>query len=675
MRKISKQTYILSCAALVAFLLGACKTDDELKKPTVFQPIIQMPQEPTARRIDVTRQQIPGKARSENSDPTEGYGPTNVQAQLRIDVGNDTKQVKVVRDNADPYVITKPYQLKQADPYAVRGYLEAAVGAKSVNTSPVEATAVKFSDGTGVVLVSAEEYRFTDSDSEQGIDALVSKLDRAGLTYTGDAQTHIYFPRFGRASNLQDMLLKIGASQDDPQFKISPSQLIVDAELNALMVKAPDWCWNDIRNMLKSYDKPLPEVKVSYQILEIYAENDDRIGVDFQSWKNNDGVDFFSAGSTVRRNWGTFFTSGVQDTANNRTSYWNFNPKWNTRYLDFMTSIGKAKCLAQGVLVAQNRKISTIQVNSGFFYDRTSYLAGASSIAEACDEFAYTEPNPDTIKREALTKIMPYENLKALYAEAKDPAVLLPDGYALRLMGTQTNQNTYGDYSAVLGGATSVLAKYLTGYVKSDGTVVNANYYNTDWNSVDSAPGIIHGWLQYPMATDGFKVEMALRPVVTGEAAQLEFNLNCISLLGWNADGSARTSESSTATTVQIGYDAQEFVIGGLRKSESVRSTAGLPFFKDLPIIGRVFSTESESIKQSQLILIATVERSPVHSLIDDAMQGDLDDIVKGVNKGMNTRVGNMFFQQYGLDSNRASYQEHLNSLEERIDDKYQELK
>ena len=191
-----------------------------------------------------------------------------------------------------------------------------------------------------------------------------------------------------------------------------------------------------MRAMLEQYDKAIPEVKVSYRIIEIYAENDDRIGVDFQSWKNNDGIDLFSTGTVIRRNWGTFFTSGVQDTGNNRTSYWNFNPKWNTRYLDFITSIGKAKCLAQGVLVAQNRVISSIRVSSGFFYDRTYYTAGATTIAEGTGEFAYTDPNPDTIQRESTTKIMPYGTLVDLYTEAGSTAVLKPDGYTMRMMGT-----------------------------------------------------------------------------------------------------------------------------------------------------------------------------------------------------------------------------------------------
>ena len=709
-----------------------------------------------SRGITITPQAIAGTPRSNNHAATGGYAPSNVQAQLKINVSDGTKEVKVIRDNNDPFVITKPYMLKNADPYAVRSYLEAAVGAKSVNSSPAQVTAVKFSDGAGAILVSAEEYRFADSKDGKGIDGIVASLDRKGLTFMPDAEAHIYFPRISRASNLRDMLIKVGSSELDPQFSVAPGAITVDAELNALIVKAPKWNWNEMRKMLAQYDRAIPEFKISYRVLEIYAENDDRIGVDFQSWKNNEGVDLFSAGTVTRRNWGTFFSSAIENSGSNRTSYWNFNPKWNTRYLDFMTSIGKAKCLAQGELVVQNRKTSGIQVNTGFFYDRTFYKAGAKTIAEGCTEFVYTDPNPDTILRESTSKIVPINALNSMFNSMGVDSYLTKAGYTMRVMGTQVGTATYydaiarknyqtllaaglptnstgvpiselqkirnqkraeqgfpandefdnidsamaqrdtsGEYAALLAmiknptmtaldstqaailanTTTSPISKYLTGYVDANGNRYSGNYYREDYGYVDAAPGIIHGWLQYPMVTNGFKFDLKVTPVITGKAASMKIDLSGISLLGWNADGSARRSSSNTSTVVQLPYTDQEFVIGGIRKSESVRSTAGLPFVKDLPVIGRVFSTESESIKQSQLVVLARVEYSKPDSFAGAEVREELGKIVKGVNKGMTSRVGNMFFQQYGLDDDREARIERLEEVGKYINDDFKTVK
>ncbi|MBE6362648.1 MAG: hypothetical protein E7054_03240 [Lentisphaerae bacterium] len=732
-----------------------------------------------AGQVVVTPQAIPGGVKSNSHSATGGYAPSSVQAELKINVSDATKVVNVIRDNTDPMVITKPYSLKNADPYAVRSYLEAAVGAKSINSSPAQVTAVKFSDGTGVVLVSAEAYRFADSEDGKGIDGIVASLDRPGLNYLPNADAYIYFPRISRAANLRDMLLNVGSSALDPQFEVAPGTITVDAELNALVIKASKWNWADMRAMLKQYDRPIPEFKVTYRVLEIFAENDDRIGVDFQSWKNNEGVDLFSAGMVNRRNWGTFFSSAIEDSGSSRTSYWNFNPKWNTRYLDFMTSIGKAKCLAQGEITVQNRQSSAIQVASGFFYDRTYYTAGAKTIAEGTGEYAFLDINPDTILRESTSKIVPLSKLNESLADAGVDSYLAKAGYTMRVMGTQVGTATYYDaiakknYQTLLAAGlpvaangvpvsnllaqieekkaaalsagtaaaaamakaqaayaqgdaasyaayaqqaralkaesdgyvaeatalgeqaknysmkslepeqaailanttTSPLTKYLTGYVDAAGNRYSGNYYREDYGYVDAAPGIIHGWLQYPMVANGFQFNLKVSPVITGKAATMKFEMNGNSLLGWNSDGSARRSKSEIATTVQLPYSGHEFVLGGVRKSESVRSNTGLPFFKDLPVIGRIFSTESESIKQSQLVVLAKVEYVNPDSFAGAEIRENLGKIVKGVNKGMNSRVGNMFFGQYGLDSDLPERNKRLNDVGEKINDEYKTIK
>ena len=177
------------------------------------------------------------------------------------------------------------------------------------------------------------------------------------------------------------------------------------------------------------------------------------------------------------------------------------------------------------------------------------------------------------------------------------------------------------------------------------------------------------------MVTNGFKFDLKVTPVITSKAASMKIDLSGISLLGWNADGSARRSNSETSTIVQLPYTDQEFVIGGIRKSESVRSTAGLPFIKDLPVIGRVFSTESESIKQSQLVVLARVEYSKPDSFAGAEIREELGKIVKGVNKGMTSKVGNMFFQQYGLDDDREARIERLEEVGKYINDDFKTVK
>ena len=61
---------------------------------------------------------------------------TMAAAALLGAVKEDTKVVHFIRDNADPRVITKPYELKHVDPYEFRDYLRQMVQSKRVgNTS------------------------------------------------------------------------------------------------------------------------------------------------------------------------------------------------------------------------------------------------------------------------------------------------------------------------------------------------------------------------------------------------------------------------------------------------------------------------------------------------------------------------------------------------------------
>lgn len=610
---------------------------------------------------------IPGTPRSENVKTSEGYAPSNVQASLNIEVDNNTDEIRFIRDNNDPFVITKAYELKNANPYAVRGYLLGAVRARKVSSSPVEVTSIKFNSGRGLLLVSAEEYRFKDSVNGDGIDTLIKKLDRTDLCYNGSAPMLVYFPKHAPAANLCDMLTKIGSSSLDPQFTNSPETFLVDGQLNALLICAPEWSWKHLAKMLDQYDRPIPEVKIRYRLLEIYAENDDKLGLDFQSWKNNDGVDFFAAGIKTRRNWSTFFTGNVSPTGFNSTEYVNFNPKWNTRYLDFLTSIGKAEVVTSGVLTARHNQKAEMRIDSGFFYERSD-----APYTAVDPEFYYTAPNPDVIPRQPISKILPEEILLELLPN------LTRSGYDWRMLGNLAGVIKYdtavgeaiNKQLAVISSATATMQEKQAAYVALQGLLqeegltelLNYSYYNrnpitnstTDQNYdvlTNSAPGVIHGKIQYPMAEEGFSFYLAATPVVTGASATMEINMASTSLLGWNSDGSMRASDSAFDTKIQIGYEAKEFVIGGIKKTDAVRGVAGLPILKDIPVLGLLFSTETESIKQSQLVLIAEVEcNSPALSENAEVMER-LDEVIKGVNKGVESPIGNVFFQHYYIDS------------------------
>ena len=127
--------------------------------------------------------------------------------------------------------------------------------------------------------------------------------------------------------------------------------------------------WN-IAKMLSQYDVPIPQVRIKITVYEIDSENDDKLGIDFQSWKNNQGTDFFSAGGRYRNNWSAQYdmTGLNRSLGSERSSFYNFNPKWNSRYLDFLTSIGKAQVMLTGEMCIRNATVGRLERISHIFY-------------------------------------------------------------------------------------------------------------------------------------------------------------------------------------------------------------------------------------------------------------------------------------------------------------------
>jgi len=501
----------------------------------------------------------PATPRVNNNTEGSAYGASEVQTHLRVDVKDDTNAVRFIRDNNAPFVVTKAFPLKHADAYEIRGYSVAAISGKQFSSSPVTVDAIKFYDGSSMLIVSAEAYRFEENGKGESIGSIISRLDKKGFPYSSGKPKFIYYPKANTAANLKKMLLNVGAAKGSSvDFSNGIDAIVVDGQLNALVFALPYWSWNSVKTMLGEYDKPLPEVRVSYKLVEVDRENDDKFGIDFQNWKNNDGVDLLSVGGRYRNNWAsTFGAAGPAHTGSNKTEYFNVNPKWNTKYLDFLTSTGRAKVLTHGTLLARNRKQSTVNVASGLFYDNVSENAAGTTIN---------------------ARIVP------------------------------------GDETA----------------------------------PVDMM--VQRGKKQETAAADGFEFNLILDPVVTGAGATLALDLSSSSLIGWNSDGSPRLNRSSFKTDVQVGYNGGEFVVGGIRKVSVVRGVAGLPFLKDLPFLGWLFSTESESTKTTDLVLILQTEYVNPVDAVPEQIRHDVGKIVEDVQHGINSPVNNLGFEQIGLD-------------------------
>lgn len=142
--------------------------------------------------------------------PTPAPLATQVQPQLNVQIGKETEQITFVNTNNDPYVYTKVYKLKHADPYEIRPYVMAAIRSRRVDTSVTKVEAVKYQDGTGMLLVSAEEYRFFPVENGMSLDQIIEMLDRPNLASEAGRRFFLYYPKYFDSVTLAGLIRKVG---------------------------------------------------------------------------------------------------------------------------------------------------------------------------------------------------------------------------------------------------------------------------------------------------------------------------------------------------------------------------------------------------------------------------------------------------------------------------------
>jgi len=537
---------------------------------------------------------VPGVPRDSNTNNTGGYDGTRVEAQIVVPLKDGAEAIHFIRDNNDPRVITKTYLVRHVDPYNFRDYLRQMVQSKRVgntamiqqapgnvqNTVTVDGQTVtqgvtgtvsspvlnsvnaqlgynptaqlgsntaveclRFADGTGLLLISAEDYRFEDQPNGMGIDSLVKMLDDPALGAISYGNPFfIYMPKFVPARNLQPMIENVGMNISDVTELWQGQDLVAyDPDLNWLIFDVENYSAENIASMLKRFDVPIPQVRVKITIYEIDSENDDKLGIDFQSWKNNQGADFFSAGGRYRNNWSALYGSATLDRTQGSewSSFYNFNPKWNSRYIDFLTSIGRAQIMLTGELSIRNATSAKLERISHIFY-----MDDSQPVSKSTAETLF--PN---------TGVGAYELLSNIIGQV-----------------TGETLNTADDIRVGKG--------------NQQLTALSQSY--------------------------GFSMQISNVAVGLNET-RFTVKMRNSSLIGFQSNGAPRISEGAEVVqNVSLPHGKKVFAIGGLKKQAEVTSRSGIPWLMDIPYLGYLFSSESKSVKHTELLLIGSVSYDAV---------------------------------------------------------------
>jgi type II secretory pathway component GspD/PulD (secretin) len=193
------------------------------------------------------------------------------------------KQVKILRTNnkaqTNKYV-AKVYEFKTNNPYNVRRFLQRPLAAEEGALF----TYVNPDYKSGMVLMICPEHQL------DYFDKLMPTLDMPGQgTADGSIRDFIKFKHRSVADS--DFISAVTTQMT------TDSWLYTDSELNGVYISDAPSGYNGVQAFLAAEGGvPRDQVDVSVSIYELELNNDQKIGLDYISWKNGPGQDLFSFG-------------------------------------------------------------------------------------------------------------------------------------------------------------------------------------------------------------------------------------------------------------------------------------------------------------------------------------------------------------------------------------------
>ena len=228
------------------------------------------------------------------------------------------------------------------------------------------------------------------------------------------------------------------------------------------------------------------------------------------------------------------------------TRFLNFNPKWNTRYLDFLVSKGKAKVTTKGSIRINTTTTGTVTAATQLFnLENGEPLEPASGV----EGFLYV---PD-----ASYAVTATDSKGTVVIDTANGVV--PAGASYPWMLTKLKNGTSEFYTIKSrdgvfdNGRSAIKIANVSVTTTEKDAAGNDVVVDVPWNTSE-------GYL----AQKGFRVEtkpssygftLSLTPVVAEKSTQMTIDIRNDSLIGWNSDGTPRISRDTR--TADRGHDEQ----------------------------------------------------------------------------------------------------------------------
>ena len=202
------------------------------------------------------------------------------------------------------------------------------------------------------------------------MDKVMAELDREGLTSSsGEA---------GALGRLKHRAVTDAAFINAFAIYTSanPPILLTDDELNALFVLDVPSATSRACQALETLDCPTPQVRMQLTMYEVSMQNDGRLGLDFQAWKNGPGRNLFAVGAFIENESASTLTNTTRllptglaaNTTNAKGANFAMQYDVPSAFFDFLVSRGKAQISAETKVAVLHNNAATLQTTDTIFY-------------------------------------------------------------------------------------------------------------------------------------------------------------------------------------------------------------------------------------------------------------------------------------------------------------------
>lgn len=400
-------------------------------------------------------------------------------------------------------------------------------------------------------------------------------LDEEWVKEVNDGSWYLYYK--GKNRDVHNILKTLGF------YRTPDAAYEFDDANNAIVIYDQPCIEPLVQHGLKEIDIPPSQILLDVAVYELDTQNDLTLGLDWESWKNGPGRDLFQF--VTWDFWGNKlgFPGDAPGNAANWGNFRSYNFLLTSAYIDFLQIKGKARLLTK----------STLATKSG--------TVGEISAVDQVVSFQATSPAPSD-----LTIPAPFRLSDIYHFYARNGAVSISLEDLSEMSGADQINVISGFLSVTLkaspADSASVIAQLND--KNKDGVITRAELEEVRVPTSLTLQVFRDRTLRYVNSGQA-GVLLTVFPVVGLESAEVAMALDVSDVTGFTPSGTPIIEHRYISSQIEMN-DGQPFVLGGLTRTTTVKSGGGIPFLRDIPVLGYAFGREVSTKRQKEVLVLVT---------------------------------------------------------------------